>query len=63
MDQKVFNGTRFKIPGIIFSFHLCTHEPETRSGHCQGDSGGPLFLLDSDNRGELKDLNFMIEYL
>ena len=35
---------------LFFSFHLCTHEPGTRSGHCQGDSGGPLFLLESDNR-------------
>ena len=46
--------TSSKIHGLIFSFHLCTHEPETRSGHCQGDSGGPLFLLDDDNRGESK---------
>ena len=44
---------------INFSFHLCTHEPGTRSGHCGGDSGGPLFHLDSasDNREENREIN------
>ena len=50
VPQNFKNSFRFNFTSTCFSFHLCTHEPWTKSGHCEGDSGGPLFFFDTDNR-------------